>query len=260
MANGPLFSIIIPTFNSAATLQSCLQSVMEQEWRDFEIILVDGLSTDDTLAIARSFNDARLRIFSEKDRGIYDAMNKGIVKAKGGWLIFLGSDDRLYSVQTLREVSLQLGDEDVVYGNVYSTRFGGLYDGEFNQSKILEKNICHQAIFFRRSLFSRTGNFDLRFESHADWDHNIKWFLDRSVKRKYIPDVISHYADGGFSSTSSDQSFVQVKSWKYHYLIRKRLGFRHKLKIARRELTLAWKQGRKSDALRIIQKLFQFLI
>src|ERR1700761_7508109 len=93
-----LFSIIVPTYNSGATLRRCLESLAVQTFTDFEVLVMDGVSTDDTLRITEEMSSefqGRLRLTSEPDKGVYDAMNKGILGARGKWLLFLGSDDRL---------------------------------------------------------------------------------------------------------------------------------------------------------------------
>src|ERR1700722_16529958 len=100
-----LLSIIIPTYNSQNTILTALQSIVKQSFDDFEIIIVDGLSNDDTVTIVKNFQDDRIKIISELDNGIYDAMNKGIDRAKGDWLYFLGSDDRLYNDTVLEDVN-----------------------------------------------------------------------------------------------------------------------------------------------------------
>ena len=89
----PRLSIINPTFNSAKTLSRCLDSVISQSFTDWEVLMMDGVSNDDTIKIASSYQDSRIRIYSEPDKGIYDAMNKGIDKAHGEWLYFIDSDD-----------------------------------------------------------------------------------------------------------------------------------------------------------------------
>ena len=88
-------SIIIPTYNSASVLAKALDSIVKQNFTDWEVLVMDGVSTDNTIKVAQSYNDSRIHIFSEPDKGIYDAMNKGIEKAQGEWLYFLGSDDWL---------------------------------------------------------------------------------------------------------------------------------------------------------------------
>src|SRR2546422_844446 len=100
----PIFSIILPTFNSAAQIATALESILNQTFNDFEILVLDGCSGDNTIEIAKSYKDTRIRIWSEKDEGIYDAMNKGIEKATGKWLYFLGSDDELYNNAILEKV------------------------------------------------------------------------------------------------------------------------------------------------------------
>ena len=89
----PLFSIIIPTFNAAKTLSASLESVINQSCQQFELLIVDGISTDDTLSVVKKYAalSANIKWVSEKDNGIYDAMNKSIKMAKGEWLFFLGS-------------------------------------------------------------------------------------------------------------------------------------------------------------------------
>lgn len=207
-------SIIIPTFNSAKTLAVCLDSILKQSFTDFEVLIMDGLSTDNTLEIAKSYDDVRLIIFSEKDNGIYDAMNKGITKAKGTWLYFLGSDDSLYESNTIEQFLHIKGLEsiEIIYGNVYSPRFNGIYDGLFTYSKLMNKNICHQSIFFRKSVFAKIGKFNLKYKSHADWDHNIRWFFSSKVSRIHIGQTIANYADGGFSSMNNDEVFKRDKN------------------------------------------------
>lgn len=214
--DAPVFSIIIPTLNSESLIKRSIESVLNQTFADFEILIMDGLSQDATLDIVENYHDQRIKISSTKDRGIYDAMNKGIAQARGEWVYFLGSDDRLFSQETLASVKTQCFDNiDVLYGNVFSMRFKGLYDGKFDEQKILKKNICHQAIFLRRSLFSKIGNFDLAYKAHADWDHNMRWLLTAGINHHYTDQVIAEYADGGFSSVSSDSLFKRERGLKY---------------------------------------------
>jgi glycosyltransferase involved in cell wall biosynthesis len=208
-------SIIIPTFNSAKTLAVCLDSILKQSFTDFEVLIMDGLSTDNTLEIVKSYDDIRLIISSEKDNGIYDAMNIGITKAKGTWLYFMGSDDFLYESTTIEQFlnSAELKNNEIVYGNVYSTRFNGIYDGLFSYSKLMNQNICHQAIFFRKSIFTKIGNFNAKYIAHADWDHNIRWFFSSKISKTYVNLIIANYADGGFSSIHNDEVFTRDKNF-----------------------------------------------
>jgi glycosyltransferase involved in cell wall biosynthesis len=178
---------------------------------------MDGISTDNTIGIAQSYRDGRIKISSEKDEGIYDALNKGIKLAKGDWIYFLGSDDKLFNSYVLQQVKDEVSNNnyDVIYGDVYSTRFNGRYAGEFNNLKIMSQNICHQAIFFKKTVFKKTRLFDLRYKSHADWDHNMHWFLSPIISKMYFNCIIAEYADGGYSSLTGDPKFGNERIFKY---------------------------------------------
>lgn len=212
-----MLSIIIPTYNSEGSIEKCLQSVKNQLYSNFEIIIIDGLSTDRTMSIIADFvkNDPRIRCISEKDQGIYDAMNKGIKMAKGEWLYFLGSDDKLMPNSLDNIFSRNLSKVDVIYSNVLNESYGGVYAGEFDFEKLLNINICHQSIFFRKSIFERTGTFNLKYKALADWDHNMKWFLNDKINKLYVDDVIAIYSDGGFSSQFIDNAFYEDRMWNF---------------------------------------------
>ena len=221
----PLISIIIPTFNSEATLDIALTSIVNQTYKNWEVIILDGLSTDKTLVVSKEFQlkFQNINIISEADKGIYDAMNKGIRLAKGEWLYFMGSDDYLYEVTTFEQF-LKLENVkhvDVVYGNVYSNRFSGMYDGGFSYEKLTRKNICHQAIFLKKRVFKKIGKFNLKYKRQADWDHNIRWFFSSKISKMYADMIIANYADSGFSSMYADDIF---KMDKYFLFLKKGIG------------------------------------
>ncbi len=216
----PFFSIIVPSFNSEKTISGCIDSVLGQSFADLEIIVIDGVSKDKTLSILAGYQtqSSKIKVFSEPDQGIYDAMNKGIKLASGKWLYFLGTDDYFYSSEVLKDLYAYIQANpkiDILYANVWSDRFNGCYGKKFTPDDIIDKNICHQAILFSKQIFSVIGNFDLQYRAHADWDHNLKWFLSPSVSHLYVPVTVAHYADGGFSSTSADRKFNDEKRWNF---------------------------------------------
>jgi glycosyltransferase involved in cell wall biosynthesis len=238
-----LFSIIVPTFNSASTIGSCVQSLADQTFRGFEVLVMDGGSKDDTVRIAqepRGLGD-RLRVVSEPDKGVYDAMNKGILRARGEWLLFLGSDDRLYDGQVLASVAarLPLPGYDLLYGNALFQHCRQVYDGRFTIGKILfERNICHQAIFYRRSLFDRLGLYDLRYRIYADYDYNIQVFSRKDVRHKYIPLIISEYNenDGLTGRNTPDMAFHEKRE-EYRAAFQQTAAYRrYRLNKAKEEI------------------------
>jgi glycosyltransferase involved in cell wall biosynthesis len=239
----PFFSIIIPTYNSAGKLPCAIESVLEQSYSDFEIIISDGRSFDNTLSVASGYNDDRIKIFSEKDAGVYDAMNKGIRHASGEWLLFLGSDDTLSGNGVLGEVHsyLSKSSADFFYGNVKVvgevnwSNGASEYDGPFTIKKLLSKNICQQAIFYRRSLV-RSHNiwFDLRYPVCSDWDFNLKcWSVSEFA---YIPTVVSDFFAGGLSSNKAvvDPFYSEVvKKYVQYFNIRSYLKLRKVVPLER---------------------------
>jgi glycosyltransferase involved in cell wall biosynthesis len=209
------FSIIIPTKDSARDLANALNSILVQNFKDYEIIVMDGVSKDGTSKVIKQFAkrfDGRLRWISEPDKGVYDAMNKGIGLAKGEWIYFLGSDDVLYSKYVLERVNgaISKNDLDVIYGNVRWGNTRRLYDGKFTPLKLMNQNICHQAIFYKRDIFKKFGKYNLKYRMWADHALNMQWFNDKDTKKKYIGLTIAKYGIGGFSSVNSqDDEFIK---------------------------------------------------
>jgi glycosyltransferase involved in cell wall biosynthesis len=202
------FSVITPTLNSGPKLEETINSVLSQDKGLFEYIIVDGCSTDETLNIIRKYGK-RIKWISEKDRGVYDAMNKGIGMAKGHYLYFLGAGDHMRE-NILEKIEKIIPDEPLtfVYGNVYLAGGEVIYLGEFDEDKIAKWNICHQAIFYERTIFNVIGTYDLRYSLLADYAFNLKCFADKRIKRIYVDEVIADYEGGGLS-TGIDINFMK---------------------------------------------------
>jgi glycosyltransferase involved in cell wall biosynthesis len=212
----PLFSIIIPTYNSESSLKITLDSILEQTFGDFEIVIVDGNSKDTTVLIAESYHDSRIKISSEPDKGVYDAMNKGVEKAKGEWILFLGSDDKLYDHEALNDIAkiVKCSKKSVLYGdaqidgNVSWAKGEKVYGGKFSLYRLLRRNICHQAIFYKRSfLLQHQLKYNLSYPVSADWDLNLRAWLIKPFK--YYPRIISTFTAGGISSGGKDDGFQE---------------------------------------------------
>lgn len=235
MTSKPLLSIIIPTYNSAKTLSISLDSLKSQTFRDFEVLIVDGVSKDDTLAIAASYTLSlpSIHIFSEPDKGIYDAMNKGIGKAKGEWVYFLGSDDSLATSTVLEDIFGKkretVAQHDFVYGNVFWGHSSEIYMGIFDEYIMYRSNICHQAIFYRKTIFELLGHFDLAYPALADWKLNMHCFLDKRVRIAYVPHMIAYFAIDGSSKDFIDH-FKKDKETFYKQLLKQHSASEQTLK------------------------------
>ena len=199
----PVFTIIIPTFNSGKTIRRAIDSITVQTFTRFQVQIMDGASKDNTLEIIRSQaeKDQRIQFVSEKDAGVYDAMNKGIDRATGDWLYFLGSDDRLHDRTVLEKIytESQKGDYLLLYGNIISEK-NGKYGAPVTADGLIKKNISHQAMFFHKEIFAKLGSYHTIYKTHADWDFNLRLFEQVHEGLKYINVTIADYASGGLSS------------------------------------------------------------
>lgn len=224
------FSIIIPTFNSEKTLQNALNSIISQDFSDWEILVVDGISRDGTMDIVKKNheNDLRINFVSDADRGIYDAMNKGISLVSGRWLYFLGSDDFLFDNNVLSSMNkiIEGSDYDFYYGKVYSPKLRGLYGDEYDIKRILFKNMSHQAVFYKKSIYNRIGLYNIDYSSYADWDFNIRCFENSKIKGKYVNLTIANFAEGGTSTVNPDILFLRKSLLKRNLLYLKQVGIK----------------------------------
>lgn len=216
-----LISIIIPTYNCARKLVATLESVLSQPRDLYEIIVVDGGSTDETLGVIEE-HAGELRFVSEADRGVYDALNKGITLATGKYLFFLGAGDRLKE-GVLELIAGRLPEDELsfVYGDAYLVRHGVRVCGEFSLKEFMVRNICHQAIFYERTIFDVLGVYDLKYKVYADWAFNMKCFADARVRKIYLDIVVADFEGWGISDTHEDAQFYR----DLPRLIRQYLGF-----------------------------------
>lgn len=206
----PFFSIIIVVYNGAKTIASAIESVLAQIFTNFELVIIDGGSRDNTTSIIKSYGNKIHFFSSEPDHGIYDAMNKGIAAAKGEFLYFLGSDDTLFNENVLQQVadSINRHPADLIYGNVLMSVSGHRYDGAFSFAKLLTKNISHQAIFYKRTIFQQLGGYNLEYKLHADWDFNLKCFTSPTIQTQFIDVLVARFTEGNTSS-KPDRDFIK---------------------------------------------------
>lgn len=204
----PRISIITVVLNGAHALESCIQSVIDQQYEYIEYIVIDGGSTDGTLDILKRYNDRITFWISEPDKGIYDAMNKGIRRATGDRILFLGCDDTL-SADLRNIVPLLTHANTIYYGDAYWTGRERLYDGPFTVAKLARTNICHQAIFYPRAIFEKYS-FNLRYPFQADWELSMRCLIDPEFYFQYIPIQVAVYNDmKGLSSVRRDIALEQ---------------------------------------------------
>lgn len=213
----PLITVVTVVFNGEKTLEQTIQSVVNQTYGNVEYIIIDGVSTDGTLDIIKKYEDRIDFWQSEPDKGIYDAMNKGIELTRGDFLIFLGADDLLFSPNLMKDFSNQKPDTNFnYYGDVYLNEHRFIYDYKFSKMKLCCRNICHQSIFYCKNIYQNI-KFDTKYKIYADWAYNIESW---NIGFKYIPLTISIFSELG-SSQKGDSAFVKDKK----KLIQKNFGF-----------------------------------
>lgn len=221
----PLFSIITITYNASSTLPATLKSVKEQTCKLYEYIVVDGKSSDNTVELAKNADIDNCRIVSERDRGLYDAMNKGLGMANGDYVIFLNAGDSFHSPETLEHFADAIMENDypgIVYGQTdivdsnrkrlrarHLTAPENLVLESFSNGMV----VCHQAFVVLRKL---TNNFNVKFKYSADYEWCIRC-LQRSHRNCYIDEVVIDYLSEGVTTQHHFASLLERFSIMSHY-------------------------------------------
>lgn len=174
-APAPLFSVVLVCRNPGPRLPAALESVWAQKGPAAELVVIDGASTDGTREWLETRRDRLGALVAEPDRGVYDAMNKGVARATGDWVIFLGADDRLAVDDVLFRVAAMLR-ETAADAAVGEARYdnGRRYPPAAEPAPVRRNFVHHQAAFYRRGLFARHGGFDDRLQLQADYDFNLR--------------------------------------------------------------------------------------
>lgn len=198
-------TIVVPHLNSGGEIVDALGSVPERG--NVEVLVIDGQSTDGSIAAVEARRWQSVRVHVEPPRGVYAAMNQGIEHARGTWIYFMGADDRLHPHLDFDALLARLAatQADVLYGDVEMN--GQRMHGEFDLEKLSRSTIPHQAMFFRRSSFERFGTFDTTYAVKADYALNIRWFCTPGCRFQYEDLVVARYAPGGMSATTHDRAF-----------------------------------------------------
>lgn len=210
-------TVVTVSYNSAGTIRRTIESVLQQNHKELEYIVIDGGSTDGTVDILREYADKITYWCSEPDRGIYDAMNKGIIKSTGKVIAFLNSDD-WYEDNVLGAVEecFLSTNADIVYGNFAR-------EGKSEERKIIDLShidfeelhyewpFCHQAMFFAKAWFDKIGLYNENYKISADYEWVLKAYVNKA-KFVHLPKIICTFSIGGFSTIHEKKCADEVRS------------------------------------------------
>lgn len=205
-------TVITINYNNIAGLKKTSQSIITQDWRDFEWILIDGGSTDGSREyiseLAQSTNNNISYWCSEKDKGVYNAMNKGIAKSLGEYVIFMNSGDWFINESVLSEVFGTSRNSDVLYGYVervlegrQQRLLGFLHKSEIDMVDMYYQTIPHQGTFFKRSLFDKFGLYDESLKILADRKFYVQSIIYGNATVEFLPLSIAYFDEGGVSGS-----------------------------------------------------------
>jgi len=202
-------TIITATYNALPTLREAYASLSSQTHTDWEWIVVDGASSDGTVEWLSELADSRVNWKSEKDQGIYDALNKGIARATGEVIGFLHADDLLASPEVLSEIAARFQDSQIdgIYGDLqYVSAENGRVIRNWKSSAFTLKKLQHgwmpphPTCYFKKSVYEEIGTFDTSFRIAADYDFLLRSFASGKFQFAYLPLLITRMRIGGASS------------------------------------------------------------
>lgn len=228
-----MYSIITVVLNEKELLKKTIRSVLTQSYSDYEFIIIDGKSTDGTMELIQeaAAQNESIRYISEKDNGIYDAMNKGIALAKGEYILFMGAGDTFYHEHVLQQVAFHKG-YDVIYG--YGFFSSGKEKGKQIGAKmtkwniLLDRCVAHQATYVKTSLMKQYG-FNVKYKAYADQDFLIHMYRDKKTFY-YMNEPLCYYDGTGFSSQEDnrekylDDHLLIMKEYFYGLYLVRRFG------------------------------------
>lgn len=210
MVTNPLVTVITVCYNSADSLERALKSVAMQNWPKVEHIVIDGGSTDDTLSILERYQNHLAHVVSEPDKGIYDAMNKGLDRASGDVVCFLNADDQYASSHVLSLVAkqMQAHELDALLGDVaffHSTDPTRMVR-RFRSDRFTPGRLAwgwmpaHPALFLNKSVVQRVGRFKTEYRIAGDFDYIARAFYGCDLRYQHLPEVLVHMQTGGAST------------------------------------------------------------
>ncbi len=225
-------SIITITYNSEATLKDTIESVVHQSYSNIEYIIIDGKSTDSTLAIIDTYKDKISKVVSEKDKGLYDALNKGISYATGDLIGIIHSDDFYTDLFAIEHIvkTIEENNADAAYADLYyvdkddtNKIFRKWKSGNYKHGMFLNGWMPpHPTFFAKRSCYEKYGNFNLDLVSAADYELMLRFIHKHKIKLAYLPEFIIKMRVGGKSNVSL-QNRIRAnqedrKAWKINGL------------------------------------------
>lgn len=225
MNRTPLLSIITVCYNSEAHIADALRSVDAQTWPNLEHLVIDGASSDATLAVVAQHQRPWRHVVSERDRGIYDAMNKGVALAKGDIIGFINSDDFYPTPWVLERVAGVFADISIegCYGDLCYVRQNDTasvvryWRSSPFEPGLFSRGWCppHPTLFIRRATYERLGNFDLRYPIAADMELMARFLEVNRIRTAYLPEVLVHMRMGGLTNRSWSNVWKQNKEiWR----------------------------------------------
>lgn len=211
-------SIITATYNSEKTLKETLDSVLSQTYKDYEHIIIDGMSKDNTMKIVKEYEqkyNGKLKYISEKDTGLYDAMNKGIKMATGDIIGILNSDDKYANENVLQLIANKFEETncDGTYANLIfmdeetMTKPKRIWKSEHGK---LENgwHPAHPTLYLKKEVYNKIGLFNLKYRIVADYDFMIRMMKDKTIKLEYINEYIVYMRIGG-ASTAGIKGYIK---------------------------------------------------
>ncbi len=205
-------SIITVTYNSASTIEQTIQSVLNQSYTNIEYIIVDGVSTDGTLDILNRYKSQLHKIVSEKDKGIYDALNKGIDLATGDVIGILHSDDFYMNSNVIENIANTFNQEkcEALYANLYYVDKDDTnkikrkwHSGNYSEGSFLNGWMPpHPTFFVKKEIYNKLGKFDLQFSSAADYELMLRFIHKYKIKLAYLNEFIVKMRVGGKSNVT----------------------------------------------------------
>ena len=221
-----LFSIITVCYNAEKIIRDTVQSALNQSCTDYEIIVKDGISKDNTLQMIPK--SEKVRIVSKKDNGIYDAMNQAIEVATGDYLIFMNCGDAFANIDVLQYVKekLEHNSIDILYGNYIVDSVLRCQPEKLNGFYLYRTPLCHQSMIVRKQLFEEVGMYDCKYRILADYDFTLKsWKMGRKFLHLELP--VCTYLGGGVSESAEG---IEIKEKERKEILKKNYSLGERIK------------------------------